>query len=229
MNVESVVETIAQAPVAGLIFDMDGTLVDNMRVHNDAWQVWYERHGLEFDHDSFFRETAGRSNREIVASLMPDLPAEEQDRLGHAKEELYREIYAPVMAPLPGLMPLILKWRAGGRPMAVATAAPPENANLVLDGLDIRQHIVTCVSPSMGYRGKPHPDLFLAAAQAMGLEPAQCLVFEDAPLGVEAARRAGMRAVAMTTMLGRDAFAFDNIVGAVRDYTDPDLPSLIGL
>ena len=89
--------------------------------------------------------------------------------------------------------------------------------------------MVTCVSPSMGYRGKPHPDLFLAAAEAMGLEPAQCLVFEDAPLGVEAARRAGMRAVAMMTMLERDAFAFDNIVGAVRDYTDPNLPSLIGL
>ena len=229
MLAEKVVETIVQGPIAGLIFDMDGTLVDNMRIHNDTWQVWYERHGFAFDHDTFFREAAGRTNREIVASLMPDLTPEEQDRLGLSKEEVYREIYGPIMAPLPGLLPLLQRWRASGRPMAVATAAPPENAALVLDGLDIRGNFVTCVSPSMGYRGKPFPDLFLAAAQAMNVEPAQCLVFEDAPLGVEAARRAGMRAVAVTTMLGREAFPHDNIVGAVADYNDPGLAKLIGL
>jgi len=229
MLAEPIIETITRAPIAGLIFDMDGTLVDNMRVHNNAWQVWYEKNGFPFDHDTFFRENAGRSNAEIVASLLPDMPSHEVEQFGRDKERVYREIYEPIMAPMPGLMDLIGTWHAKKRPMAVATAAPPANAALVLDGLDMRKYMVTCVSPSMGYRGKPHPDLFLAAAEAMGLEPAQCLVFEDAPLGIEAARRAGMRAVGVMTMLEREAFAFDNVVGAIADYTDPALGKLLGL
>ena len=83
--------------------------------------------------------------------------------------------------------------------MAVGTAAPPANIEVVLDTLGLRQRFATIVSPSQGFRGKPHPDMFLAAAERMKVDPADCIVFEDAPLGVEAARRAGMRAVALLT------------------------------
>ena len=103
--------------------------------------------------------------------------------------------------------------------MAVGTAAPNENIAVVLDTLAIRERFRTIVSPSQGFRGKPHPDMFLAAAERMGVAPEHVVVFEDAPLGVEAARRAGMRAVAMLTMLKAEDFArFDNVIAAVPHY-----------
>ncbi|GLS17458.1 beta-phosphoglucomutase [Labrys miyagiensis] len=219
---------LSAIPVAGLIFDMDGTLVDNMHVHNDAWETWHQRHGIPFNRETFFQETAGRANREVVKWAKPDATELELETLGLEKEAIYREIYRGQMAPLPGLLAVIAACEAHGQKMSVATAAPPENAALVLDGLDLRRHFVTVVSPSMGYRGKPHPDLFLAAAEAMGLEPAQCVVFEDAPLGIEAAANAGMRAVGVTTMLDAAALQAPNVVFSIRDFTDERLKGLLG-
>ncbi len=220
-------KSLADVPVAGLIFDMDGTLVDNMHVHNDAWETWHQRHGLAFDRERFFRDTAGRANREVVGMVKPGASEHELDTLGLEKEAIYREIYRSQMVPMPGLTALIAACEARGQKMAVATAATPENAALVLDGLDLRRHFVTVVSPSMGYRGKPHPDLFLAAAQAMGLAPGQCVVFEDAPLGIEAARNAGMRAVGVKTMLDDAALDGPNTVFSIKDFTDERLKGLL--
>jgi beta-phosphoglucomutase len=219
---------LATIPVTGLIFDMDGTLVDNMHVHNDAWETWHQRHGLPFNRADFFRDTAGRANREVVHWAKPDASEHELETLGLEKEAIYREIYRNQMTPMPGLLELIAGCEARGQKMSVATAATPENAALVLDGLDLRRHFVTVVSPSMGYRGKPHPDLFLAAAQAMGLPPEQCVVFEDAPLGIEAAANAGMRAVGVTTMLDTAALYAPNVVFSVADFSDVRLKGLLG-
>jgi beta-phosphoglucomutase len=220
---------LAKVPVAGLIFDMDGTLVDNMHVHNDAWETWHQRHSLPFNREAFFRETAGRANREVVAWAKPDASEIELETLGLEKEAIYRDIYRSQMVAMPGLLSIIAACEAHGQKMSVATAATPENAALVLDGLDLRRHFVTVVSPSMGYRGKPHPDLFLAAAEAMGLEPSQCVVFEDAPLGIEAAANAGMRAVGVMTMLDEAALQAPNVVFSIKDFTDGRLKELLGL
>lgn len=219
---------MSQAPARALIFDMDGTIVDNMRYHEAAWGRLLTEHGLPFDADEFFRRTAGMASREILAPLFPDADEARIDALGHDKEIYYREAYAPHVAPLPGLLPLIGRAMSHGVPIAVATAAPPGNIDIVLDTLELRPFLRTIVSPSQGFRGKPHPDLFLAAAERMGVEPADCIVFEDAPNGIEAARRAGMRAVALLTMIEADAFAgFDNIVASATDFTALDrLPDL---
>lgn len=100
---------------------------------------------------------------------------------------------------------------------------------MILDGLDLRRHFAGVLSPSMGYRGKPHPDLFLAAAETMRLPPEACLVFEDAPMGIEAARRAGMQAVAVTTTTSADALAADHVALAIDRFDDPRLWSLLAL
>jgi beta-phosphoglucomutase len=204
----------------GLIFDMDGTLVDNMRVHNESWALWFAKHGLPFDAARFFEATAGRTNPDIIADLMPGLSLAERQALGEEKEAIYRDLYAPHVAPLPGLLDFLHFSESRGLPKAVGTAAPFGNIAVVLDTLSLRARFDTIVSPGEGFRGKPHPDMFLEAARRMQVPAAECLVFEDAPLGIEAARRAGMKAVAMTTMLDADAFgAFDNVVAAMADYT----------
>lgn len=207
------------APIKGLIFDMDGTIVDNMRFHDDAWEAWHARYELPFDRPSFFGRTAGRTNPEIIGELFPHLAPDDIVARGSEKEALYVELYRPHVAPVAGLAGLMARAEAATVPMAVGTAAPNENIAVVLDTLAIRERFRTIVSPSQGFRGKPHPDMFLAAAERMGVAPEHVVVFEDAPLGVEAARRAGMRAVAMLTMLKAEDFArFDNVIAAVPHY-----------
>lgn len=207
-------------PIRALIFDMDGTIADNMRFHDDSWEKWHADLGLPFDRGGFFAKTAGRTGPEILAELFPGKSHAELLVLEDAKEEIYRALYRPHLKPMAGLMALLDRADAQGIPMAVGTAAPNGNVDFTLDGLGIRARFRTVVSPSQGFRGKPHPDMFLAAAERMGVEPADCLVFEDAPLGVEAARRAGMRAVALLTSVKAETFApFDNLVGSMSDFT----------
>lgn len=215
-------------PARALIFDMDGTIVDNMRFHDDAWESWHVSNQLPFDRNTFAARTAGMAGNEIISSYFPQAAVAELDAMSDAKEALYREAYLPHVAANAGFLELIMRAEAAGIPMAVATAAPPANIEVVLDTLGLRQRFATIVSPSQGFRGKPHPDMFLAAAERMKVAPANCIVFEDAPLGVEAARRAGMRAVALLTMLDASGFAaYDNLIASARDFTALDgLPAL---
>jgi beta-phosphoglucomutase family hydrolase len=215
-------------PFKALIFDMDGTIVDNMPYHNKGWELWFRSRGLPFDADGFFARTAGRTNREILREVFPQADTATLDAMGEEKEGFYREAYAGHVAPLPGLLELMALADRRGVPMAVGTAAPPGNIAVVLDALSLRARFRTIVSPSQGFRGKPHPDMFLAAAERMGVAPADCLVFEDAPLGVEAARNAGMKAVALLTMLTAADFAgFDNVIATAADFTALDHAALL--
>ena len=214
-------------PVEALIFDMDGTVVDNMGVHEEAWSAWHDREGLPFDGGTFFARTAGRTNAEIIAALYPERTVEEIARLGEAKEAVYRELYGPRVKAVDGLTELLGAAENRGLRLALATAAPPPNIALVLDALSLRARFEAIVSPALGLRGKPYPDIFLHAAQQLGVPPSRCLVFEDAPLGVEAARRARMRVVALTTTLGLSDFAaFDNVIETRGDFRGFDLDAV---
>lgn len=214
---------LPDTPAKALIFDMDGTIVDNMRFHDDAWERWYGGHGLPFERATFSAQTAGMAIPDIIGPHFPGADIAELDRLAEEKESVYRETYRPHVAALTGLVGLLDRARSHGVPMAVGTAAAPPNIALILDTLALRERFATIVSPSQGFRGKPHPDMFLAAAERMGVAPGDCVVFEDAPNGVEAARRAGMRAVAVLTMLDAGAFAgFDNVIASVTDFAALD-------
>jgi beta-phosphoglucomutase family hydrolase len=218
------------AHARALIFDMDGTIVDNMDFHTQAWIAFFARRGKVIDPDAFFRDTAGRQGKEILRHYIGEhLADEEIAALNHEKEVLYRELYGPHRRTLPGFDAFIELGRAKGWSLAVATSASPGSARFILDDMDLHRHFDAVVVGTVDVpRGKPHPDVFLKAADRCGVMPAQCIVFEDAPLGVEAARRAGMRAVVLTTTLPAAAFAeFDNVIAIVNDFTELDVETLL--
>lgn len=209
-------------PQRAFLFDMDGTIVDNMAFHTDSWLRFFEQRGQVLDADDFFRATAGRQGREIMRTYLGEhLTDEELALLDYEKESLYRELYAPHLKAVDGFDELIAQAKANGVKLAVGTAAPPANVEFTLDGLDLRRHFDAIVGATDVARGKPHPDVFLKAAELCDVAPEHCIVFEDAPLGVEAARRAGMRCIVLTTTLPASSFAgFDNVIAIVRDFTE---------
>ncbi|MES3013851.1 MAG: HAD family phosphatase [Pseudomonadota bacterium] len=209
------------------LFDLDGTLIDSMPHHQSAWNAWYARRGLPMNADDFFASTAGRSNAEILADLFPSHSTDEHVAMADEKEAIYRELAAQSLALIGGARAFVEKARAGGLRMAVCTASTLPNMALAFDLHGIDGWVEHVVSPADGLRGKPHPDIFLEAAKRLGLAPQDCIVFEDAPLGVEAARRAGMQAVALTTTLAAEAFAsFDNLIAIAPDFTTLALADL---
>lgn len=217
-------------PRQAFVFDMDGTIVDNMAFHTRSWISFFERRGLALDADEFFRATAGRQGGEIMRAYLGEhLTDEEVGQLNHEKESVYRELYGPHRKAVAGFDALVAQARAHGVKLAVGTAAPPANVAFTLDGLDLRRYFDAIVGAADVARGKPHPDVFLKAAELCGAAPEHCIVFEDAPLGVEAARRAGMRCVVLTTTLPASAFTgFDNVIAIVRDFSELKTELLFG-
>ena len=209
------------------LFDLDGTLIDSMPHHQSAWDAWYARRGLPMNAAEFFASTAGRSNAEILADLFPSNSADELVAMADEKEAIYREFAAQSLALIGGAQAFVEQARAAGLRLAVCTASTLPNMALAFEMHGIDGWVEQIVSPADGLRGKPHPDIFLEAAKRLGIAPADCIVFEDAPLGVEAARRAGMQAVALTTTLPADQFAgFDNIIAVAPDFTTLTLAGL---
>lgn len=205
---------------SAFIFDMDGTLVDNMPFHTRAWMETLGELGANPDPRTFLDRTAGMVNPEIFRLFLGGRLTDEQIAdYAALKEQRYRRIYAPHLSPLAGLPEFIQGARAAGMRLAVATAANTENAAFILDGIGLRAAFDAIVTADDITRGKPDPQIFRIAAQRLGIAPERCLVFEDAPMGIEAARRAGMDAVALTTSItAQKAQSLAGVRLAVRDF-----------
>jgi beta-phosphoglucomutase len=186
-----------------VIFDIDGTIVDNMHLHAEAFAVFAERHGLPALTPGDRARLDGRRNSEIFPILFKrEVPREEWQAYEREKEGLYRELSKGRLAPMKGLHTLIARLRASGIPMALATSAPEPNVIHTLNELGLGDAFPVIVRGDQVARGKPAPDVFIEAARRLQVSPADCLVFEDAPMGIEAAHAAGMAVVALTTSFG---------------------------
>ena len=202
------------------IFDMDGTLVDNMRFHTDAWRTLIEENGYVFNERKFLVETAGQTNREIIPGVFGSMSNERLSELALRKEELYREAYLPHRKPVNGLIEFLNASRSRGIKMAVSTAASPANMEFILDGLDLRKYFGAITTAADVKRGKPDPEIFLISAANLGVEPKNSLVFEDAFFGFEAAKRAGMRSIGLTTVnSAEDIMRTGTVLEVHADYS----------
>lgn len=205
----------------GFIFDMDGTIIDSMPYHTEAWVKFISGLGIDIDRDEFQRRTAGMTTFEILRRVVGDhLTEVELHDYTEQKETIYRAIYAEAIRPIDGLIEFLEASRALSVPMALATSAGKENLNFVLKHLEIEEYFTAIVCADEVRLGKPHPDMFLAASSKMGLESHNCVVFEDALLGIEAAQRAAMKAVVvMTTLEEKELQDFSHIITSIQDFS----------
>ncbi len=210
----------------GVLWDMDGVIVDSGDAHYLSWQKSLKEHGLPCTRE-FFDQTFGMNNRGIISLLLErEATEEEVETIGGLKEELFRQDVKGNLAPLPGVTDWLGRFNRAGFPQAVASSAPQENIDAIIDGLGLRTEFKALVSGS-ALPGKPDPSTFLLAAERLGMEPGQCLVIEDAKVGVRAAKAAGMRCLAVCTTHPAEALAgADLVLEGLADLTEAAVAAL---
>ena len=205
--------------IRGQLFHLDGVLVNNTQAHVKAFEIFCERYGVE-DWQHKLQTAFGMGNDDIMRLILPEEIIREKGMkaLGEEKEAIYREVYAPEIRPVRGLVELLEELRRRGIRCAVGSSGCRENVDFVLSNCGITDYFSCIVSGDRVTRCKPDPEIYLLAAEGLHLPSAECLVFEDARVGITAARRAGAgRIVALATTLPRHTLATQTEADVVID------------
>lgn len=206
---------------------MDGVLADTGPIHFESWVKMAEEVGIKFTKE-FFEETFGQQSVPITRRLLGDkVDLAEVVTKANLKEFYYREMISDKLEPLPGVLELIKTLKDHHFKLAVGSSGPPENVELLLTSLKIKELfdvVITAVDVKIG---KPAPDVFLIVAKRLNLKPENCLVIEDAPVGIEAARRAGMNTIALTTTHNKEELVDADLI--LKDLSFIKLKDIIKL
>ncbi len=214
-------------PNTAVIFDVDGVLVDSYQAHFQSWLQMLAEKGAVFTEEEF-RATFGRTSRDIIAQLYDGKLTDAEIReFDNRKEALYRDLLRQEFPPIDGAVELLDALATAKLKLAVGSSGPPENVALTLECLGRSSLFAARVTGGDVTRGKPDPQVFQIAAERLGVAPAQCVVVEDAPAGVEAANRAGMTSIALTGTATRDQLAHaDLVVESLRELTPKKIQEL---
>lgn len=213
------------------LFDLNGTMIDDMGFHTEAWHQVLTELGASLTKEEVKMQMYGK-NSELLIRVFGEghFSEAEMERISLGKEKKYQETFRPHLKLIAGLDTFLEKAHRENTGMAIGSAAIPFNIDFVLDGLNIRHYFPVTVSADDVKHSKPDPETFTKGAEQLGVDPSDCIVFEDNPKGVEAAIRGGMRSVVLTTMHTREEFdGLRDILFFIKDYTDPRLNSLFGV
>jgi len=211
-----------------LLFDLNGTMVDDMHYHIKAWHRISNELGASLSMEAVKAECYGK-NAEVMERIFPGrFSPDEKNKISIEKEIQYRAEFKPFLRLIDGLDLFLEKAKAKGWKMAIGSAAIMSNVDFVLDGLQIRHYFDAVISADEVTNSKPDPETFLRCAAAIGADPSRCIVWEDAPKGVESALNAGMKSVVLTTMHEAHEFRqYPNILLFTHDYTHPGLQQIL--
>lgn len=209
-----------QLPTAkAYIFDMDGTLTDNMHFHHKAWMKFIAIKKLGIDAATFERDYHKGTLIEVMARLFPTLKTEEELRqVGNEKEALYRNTYGLLLKPLPGLHQFLKQLKKKNIPAGLATMGDQNNLDMTLKQLNIAAYFHSTTGGDQVHNGKPHPEIFLSASEKIGIDPKECLAFEDTQSGITAAQAAGMQVVGVATQFSEKKLLELGCIVSVKDF-----------
>ena len=211
-----------------VIFDMDGVLADTGPIHYESWVRMAKEIGKKFTR-KFFNLTFGQQSVPITRILVGDnVDQELVEKWANLKERYYREMAEEKIVPLPGVLSLLQELETLGFKLAVGSSGPPENVDLLLESLRIKHYFDIVITASDVKNGKPAPDVFLIASKKLTVLPSNCVVIEDAPVGIEAAKSAGMKCIALrTTHCNVELLKADLIVSDLSQISGQDIIKLL--
>ena len=208
-----------------IIFDMDGTLMNNNPYHFKAWQTFYKQYNRSLTLDDYKNQISGHTSTEIFQTFFGKvMTPEEVTTHSNEKNLLYRELYKPDIKPLDGLIDFLQGVKAANIPMAIATSGSPANVRFMFDNIPIEQYFSHVIDASDVIKGKPDPEIFLKAAQSVNANPTKCVAFEDSFAGIASAKAAGMKVIGVATMERKEEMKETALV--IDDYTQIDLAKI---
>jgi beta-phosphoglucomutase family hydrolase len=214
MNVDTLLKDFNNKAV---IFDLDGTLIDNNSFHRQTWEKYLEKIGKKISEEEFNANLNGRTNEDAIKYIFgKDISSEESLKHTLDKEALYREIYKPFIKPVAGLIDFLEKLKSKNIPMAIATSGIQPNIDFMFENIPIKKYFETVVNSSHIKKGKPDPEIYLKVASLLNILPKNCLVFEDAAVGIKSAKAAGMKVIAVATTQPKEELAEADMI--VEDY-----------
>ena len=191
-----------------VIFDLDGTLLDNNPYHLKSWIKYLEKNQRNITEEEYNANINGRTNKDVIAYIHgKDMSDEDALKYSLEKEALYREIYQPFIEPVKGLLAFLQILAEKNIPMAIATSGIQPNIDFMFEHVPVKKYFNVVVNSSHIKKGKPDPEIYIKAASLLGVEPANCLVFEDAVVGISSAKAAGMKVVAIATTQPKEELA----------------------
>lgn len=208
-----------------VIFDLDGTLIDNNAYHIEAWKIFYDKIGKSFSKEEYTNNINGRINRDIFNYIFETiLSADMVDEYSIEKEAMYRDLYAQHIKPIEGLINFLDELEAAKIPKAIATSGLAPNINFMFEHVPIKKYYTNVIDASQIKNGKPHPEIFLKAAASVNANPKNCVAFEDSVAGMRSAKAAGMKVVGLTTT--HNAAEIHEADFIIKDYTEVSLTIL---
>ncbi|WKZ60834.1 MAG: HAD family phosphatase [Cyclobacteriaceae bacterium] len=210
-----------------VVFDMDGVIVDTNPTHKIAIQQFCARYGFNLTEEELRTKVYGRTNRDWITNLFGKLTEEQLEAYAFEKEQLFRELYAPIIKPVKGLVTFLELLKTNNIPRSIATSAPRANVDFILSATGIGHYFDLILDESMVSRGKPNPEIYLKSAKALNLPNAQCIVIEDSLSGVAAAKASGSKVIGITTTHSEEEL--NNTDLTIRDFDDLSIDQLMKL
>jgi len=206
---------------------MDGVLADTGPIHFESWVKMTREIGVEFTRE-MFEHTFGQQSPSITRKLVgPEVDEDLVEKWARLKESYYQEMVREKLTPLPGVLRIIKDLKSNGFKLAIGSSGPPENVELLLSQLKIKSYFDVIITAADVKNGKPEPDVFLIVAKTLNINPKNCVVIEDAPVGIEAAKRAGMISIALKTTHKKEELFGACII--IKDLSEISITDIINL